>query len=285
MERMKPLRRLAGWGAALLSLLHPPAARAHPAPRPAPFPSRPPDAPTGSAFARAVAAFDDHARYAAARDEILRGNVPDFLRVMVPVTLRAASHEVTVFVTPDYLAVGTDTDFLPIPLDFVDAAAVAARLGVALPTARIVDAVYHAASVRLSPIPLPPGPEMRSMAYVLEHWRRVQAERPDLPLGALVAGNKKDVVLTERLLALPDREAIYGWHQLDGRPIQPLSLVHGAGYADYSHGIRLVAGTVLVDGQEWSYMDALADPGVAPALSAEGVIADAAALLTRVLRP
>ena len=92
--------------------------------------------------------LDDHARYAAARDEILWGNVPDFLRVLVPVTLHAAAHEVTVFVTPDYLAVGTDDDCVPIPLDFIDAAAVAARLGVALPTARIVDAVYQAAAVR-----------------------------------------------------------------------------------------------------------------------------------------
>ena len=201
--------------------------------------------------------------------------------MLVPVTLHAAAHEVTVFVTPDYLAVGTDDDCVPIPLDFIDAAAVAARLGVALPTARIVDAVYQAAAVRLAPIPLPAGPEMRSMAYVLEHWRRVQAERIDRTAGALVAGNKKDVVLTDRLLEMPDREAIYGWHRPDGRPIQPLSLVHGAGYADYSHGIRLVGGVVLVDGEEWPYLQALADPVVATVLSGEGPIADAAALMAR----
>ena len=49
--------------------------------------------------------------------------------------------------------------------------------------------------------------------------------------------------------ANPGKIAIYGWHRLNGAPIQPLSTVHGACYADYSHGIRLVSETVLVDGK------------------------------------
>ncbi len=63
------------------------------------------------------------------------------------------------------------------------------------------------------------------------------------------AGHKKDVVITNRLTREQGRIAIYGWHQPTGIPIQPLSTVHGAGYADYSHGIRLVSDVVLIDGK------------------------------------
>ena len=66
---------------------------------------------------------------------------------------------------------------------------------------------------------------------------------------ALVSGHKKDVVTTNLPTGSPGCIAIYGWHRLNGTPIQPLSTVHGACYADYSHGIRLVSETVMVDGQ------------------------------------
>lgn len=251
----------------------------------APFPARAAGAPTGTAFAEEVAGLGDHARYAAAREQILSGNVPDFLREMVPVTLtrplalHSGPEQVTVFVTPDYLSVGDDEDFLPVPLDFLTAAEVADALGLALPTTRIVDAVYEEASLRLAPIPLPAGPQMRSMAYIVEHHVRIEAERAGRPFGDLVAGTKKDLVLTGRLRSMPGREAIYGWHRKDGQPIQPLSLVHGVQYADYSHGIRLVDDMVLVDGAPTPYLSALADPAVAPLLSREGAIPDAAALM------
>lgn len=250
-----------------------------------PFPARAPGACTGSAFAARVANLSDHDRYLAVRDEVLAGNVPAFLRNLVPIELSrpagldAGPSAVTVFVTADYLSVGSDTDWLTVPVDFVTAAKIARDLGFALPTTRIVDAVYHEATVHLEPIPLPPGPAMRSMAYILEHRARIDAERGDLPVGGLIAGTKKDVVLTGRLHAMPDREAIYGWQHLDGKPIQPLSLFHGNGYADYSHGIRLVSDTILVDGQPRSYLDALADPRLAPFLSEEGPIRDALDLM------
>ena len=250
-----------------------------------PFPVRPADAQSGSAFARSVAGLSDAERYEATRAQIQAGNVPTFLRALVPVTLdrpdgvSSGPHEVVVFVTPDYLSVGDDTDFLPVPLDFLTASQLADALGFVLPTTRIVDAIYAEAVLRLAPVPLPAGPQMRSVNYVLEHRALIEAERAGHPTGELVVGTKKDLVITSRLRTKPDREAIYGWHKLDGKPIQPLSLVHGVGYADYSHGIRLVDETVLVDGRPTRYLDALADPWVAPLLSREGAIPDAAELM------
>ena len=240
------------------------------------------DVENGMVFVVRVVGLFDHERYVATRDAILAGNVPSFLRELSAVTLAGpAGAIITVFVTPDYLSVGDDLDFLPVPLDFVDAAAIAQSLGFGLPTRRIVDAVYAAATLHLDPCPLPAGPEMRSVPYILESRDRIAAERGERSTLDLVAGTKKDLVLTPQLSASPDREAIYGWHRLDGRPIQPLSLVHGVHYADYSHGIRLVADTVLVDGAPRSYFDVLADPTLAAYLSDEGPIPQARALLER----
>jgi hypothetical protein len=90
-----------------------------------------------------------------------------------------------------------------------------------------------------------------------------------------MAGQKKDVVLTNRLLAKPGRVAIYGWHEGAGRPIQPLSTVHGARYADYSHGVRLVSAVAYVDGYARALSDLLEDRRLARLVSDEGPISRA----------
>jgi hypothetical protein len=113
---------------------------------------------------------------------------------------------------------------------------------------------------------------MRSNAYFVKHQQKIEAQRVDFPLGEVLSGHKKDVVLTNLLHKRPNRIAIYGWHRLNGEPIQPLSTVHGAHYADYSHGIRLVSQSVWIDGEPCSIFDVLQDQGLAPLLAYEGVI-------------
>jgi hypothetical protein len=53
--------------------------------------------------------------------------------------------------------------------------------------------------------------------------------------------------------------------------------VHGARYADYSHGVRLVSQTAYLDGVPTSIFELLADPQLAPQLSDEGPLRQAAA--------
>jgi len=144
-----------------------------------------------------------------------------------------------------------------------------------LPTTRIVDAVYEQSPYHLVPEPLPPGPKMRSSVYFMRHRKLIERQLAGISLGELVAGHKKDVVLTERLATRLDRIAIYGWHRSVGDPIQPLSTIHGARYADYSHGVRLVWATVLIGGEPRSIYDVLEDPELAPVLSDEGAMPDA----------
>jgi hypothetical protein len=242
------------------------------------IPPRSADAMTGTEFAQKTAGLRGRERQRQAIAEIERGNIPDFLRDLVPVRFaykpagRDTVHSI-IWVTPDYLAIGSNEDYLRIPLTFPSALDVAHAFGCILPTRKIVDAIYEQATCRLSPQPLPPGPKMRSSEYYLEHQRLIETERQGCPDGTLVAGHKKDVVITNRLNQKSGRIAIYGWHRKKSKkPIQPLSTVHEARYADYSHGIRLVCQTVWVDGEERSIYDVLQDPVLGTILTYEKVI-------------
>ena len=236
------------------------------------IPTRAASAMTGTEFAERARDLAGPQRDALVRAELLAGNVPTFLRRLEAVTVRDAVNVITVCVLPDYLALGTDRDFVFVPLGLEEALEVAERFGFLLPTRSIVDAIYAASTVKLDPQPLPASDQMRSTAYLLRHNEMVRAQRDarGAQLGALTAGNKKDLVLTPRLWQNPGRVAIYGWHRAAGAPIQPLSTVHGARYADYSHGIRLVSGLVYVNGVQRALADVLADPRLASLLSDEG---------------
>jgi len=254
------------------------------------FPARPHDADGGSAFIERIRRLDDDAREAAIRTELLAGNVPGFLRELQPVRLAtrdgsSAPTEITLCVAPDYLSVGTDEDHVLMPMRLATALEIAERFGFVLPTSRIVDAIYMQANLRLPPQPLPPSSEMRSTTWLERHNRLVRGQfaQSGAERGVLVAGHKKDLVLTNAFWRLLDRVAIYGWHRSAQSPIQTLSLWHGYRYADYSHGVRLVSATANIGTATQPVTDALADPHLASALSAEGVVARLADLM-QVLR-
>jgi hypothetical protein len=234
---------------------------------------------TGSQFVQYVSKMNPQEREQAIRDEILKGNLPEFLRKLVPVELHSElpggkSLTATIFVAPDYLAIGSDHDFLRIPMNLHTAMAIADRFGFILPTKKMVDAIYLQSRHHLAPQPLPAGPQMRSTAYYWTHNQMIedQAHALGVRLGELVSGDKKDVVMTNRLASNVGRIAIYGWHRGPGQPIQPLSTVHGANYADYSHGIRLISEMALIDGKFRSVYDILHDSLTAKVFSDEGPI-------------
>jgi len=243
---------------------------------------------TGSEFVREIAGFSEDQRESAILERALDGNFPAFLRHSEPVTLTGQSTEkvkvsITLCVAPDYLAIGSDTDYLYVPMRLKTAIAVANHYDSLLPTRRMVDAIYAQAAVHLTPQPLPAGDTMRSTGYYWHHSELVREQRLsfEAPLGALTAGDKKDLVLTNRFWSYPERVAIYGWHLPGGRPIQPLSTWHGARYADYSHGVRLVSAVAFVNGEARPLLELLQDPHLAQIVSDEGVINSAGELLRR----
>lgn len=238
-----------------------------------PFPPRHPQAPTGSEFLRLTAGMSGEERELAILQELLCGNMPSHLRALVPVEADNGAHRATVFVLPDYLAIGSDDDFVVMPMAPRTAMLVAREFGFTLPTRKLVDDIYDNSTVRLNPQPMQPGPQMASNAYYGRHDCLIKQQLPaEDEAQPLLAGHKKDVVLTPRLLAQPERVAIYGWHRQDGRPIQPLSLVHAIEYVDYSHGVRLVSRTALLDGEPVDILDIYTDPELSGLLSDEGAL-------------
>ena len=176
---------------------------------------------------------------------------------------------------PDYLALGSDADFVFVPLGLRAALDIAGHFGFSLPTPKLVDAIYEQSVVKLVPLPLAAGDGMRSTAYFVYHSELINRERTaqDAALGELTSGDKKDLVLTNLLWQVPGHVAIYGWHRAVNQPIQPLSTVHGARYADYSHGVRLVSDHVYVNDATRSLQEVLAEPTLARLLTREGPLA------------
>jgi hypothetical protein len=246
-----------------------------PAPAPIEIPSRSANALTGTAFIKSVASLPREQREAAIRRELLGGNIPSFLRKLRTVEVTAATsdsarHTVSYEVMPDYLAIGSDNDFVRMPMNPYTAQAFCDAFGFVLPTRKMVNDIWAAASTHLDPWPL--AVERESPLTFLQHHLIIEDQLKNVARGAFVAGIKKDVVVTSKLSERPDRVAIFGWHYTNGQPIQPLYTGHVDWYVDYSHGIRPVRRTMRVDGVARSFEKILADQKVRDLLSDEGEI-------------
>ncbi len=221
---------------------------------------------TGAEFIASVQGLDRAAREEAIRKELLAGNIPSFLRRLVPVTVGDVVYEVM----PDYLAIGSDEDFVRMPMNPYTAQAFCDALGFVLPTRKMTDDIWRAATVKLLPQPL--VQEREAPATFLQHHRMIEEQAVGQKRGELWAGIKKDVVITNRLQERPNRVAIYGWHYPAGDAIQPLTIVHADWYVDYSHGIRPVKRMMQVGGRAMSYEEILKHPKLHVLLSDEGPI-------------
>lgn len=236
------------------------------------LPPRAADAETGSAFLDRTEGLGRSAMDSEILEAILAGNVPAYQRRLVPVTLEAGGRSATLHVTCDYLAVGSDDDFVRMPMTSAAAQRIANRVGATLPTPKLVDEIYRQAPAKLPPSWIDGGPTYGTLADYRTHNDTLERKRraAGFELGGLLAGHKKDIVLAEVLDDRPNRVAIYGWHKREGVVVQPVSTSHSCRYADYSHGIRLVDQLVMVDGQAQRASDILQDPELAHLLSDEG---------------
>ncbi len=217
------------------------------------LPPRPDDAPGGTAVARELRGLELEEREARIYGEVARGNVPDWLRrlhrVEVTTAVDGRERDITFWATPDYLAIGSDDDYLYVPLSPRTARRVADLAGASLPSPWMVDAIWSAARSRLVPIRIRPGEEMWSMRYFERHSRliRAQAQQHGARPGRLIAGHKLDVVRPPPGLADSADAALYGWHQTDGTPLQPLHPVDAESRPHFSMGVRLVRDAVHED--------------------------------------
>ena len=219
---------------------------------------------TGPEVIEAIAPLPFAEREAFLLGQLLKeANGPDFLRHTKRVPLSALSPQGDsiyghCFAILDYVAVGGNKDFVRMPLQPQTAQTVAEAWSCTLPTRKLVDAIYAAADVKLEPRPLTQNRD--SARTFLLHNQIIQQQLKGKRQKLLIAGHKKDVVLSPRLREKANRVAIYGWHKLNGKPIQPLYLGHVDWYTDYSHGIRLVLDRFYVKGNVYTLQQLLADP-------------------------
>jgi Immunoglobulin domain/Immunoglobulin I-set domain len=222
--------------------------------------------------------------------QVVSGNVPNFLRALVPVsvsaTISGTSHTATYYAASDYLAIGTDADYFLEPTTPLLAQRLCNALGYTLPTRKMVNQLWTNAALKVNPLSIPWSPQMITVPVFAEENFMVRTQRNvftnSFPLGALVSGDKKDVVISRMIYTnfnqttgVTDPVVIYGWHQISppsqyGLPIQPLYNGHEETYADYSHGIRLVQNTLTVDGSPNTITNVLTNPALAAVLSDEG---------------
>jgi hypothetical protein len=236
------------------------------------FPARPANAIGAALFFQRAVTLRIPDREQLIFNELMRGgNVPTFARRFWDVPITGGGHTGVIRVLSDYLTLGADDDFLRVPLSPITAQRIANAAGCLLPTKKIVDAIYRA-SMKQTAIPMPPPDKgMVLLPRIREHNRRIEANRVGA-LGDLLAGHKKDVVVTKRLAELPPKVAIYGFFRANGTPWQPFQLPHEAGYSDYSHGVRLISDSMLVNGEPRSLEEVLKSSKFAPLVSDEGVI-------------
>jgi len=244
----------------------------------------PPDsAISGSAFAGKIRNLPLQEREAAVVKEILSGNVPAFSREMSPVTMKqeldGQAYTLTFYATNDYLAVGSEQDYFYTPLTPGTAQLLADTLDCLLPTSKMVDLIYKAAALKLSPQPIAPSDTMTTVPVFWQHTDSIQsqfaARGQERSQSTLVVGHKKDIIISNKIYSSDrsfDRVVIYGWHKAVDDPIQPVYNGHGARYADYSHGVRLISNKALLNGDTVRVQDVLKDENLAPLLSDEAVI-------------
>lgn len=231
---------------------------------------------TGTQFTAAIAPLSFTARENLIYTEFIKGNVPNFLRTLCPVTSTAlisgVTQSVTYYVIPDYIAIGSDADYFLCPMSPMVAKRIGDSIGCTIPTRKMVNDIYAQAAVKLTPQPIAASGTMSTVQAFEQHNGMVKSQRSTFTnsLGTLTGGDKKDVVVSNQIYTTVNRVVIYGWHTAIGSPIQPLSNVHGDTYMDYSHGIRLVQNAVIYNGLPNTVQNILQSSTLNTLLSDEG---------------
>ncbi len=204
---------------------------------------------TGSEFYKEAATMNWKERDSFALKSIQRGNIPSFLKKFVSVKTSIVNEKgktitALLYVSLDYISLGSDSDWARIPLTPKTAQKIADQFNCFLPTRKLVNDIYQVATVKLEPIPL--TNDRDSSATMWLHHKMIEKERNGR--NGLIVGIKKDIVISSKLFSYSknDRVAIYGWHKLDGNPIQPLYTGHVDWYVDYSHGVRLIVRKIKI---------------------------------------
>lgn len=175
-----------------------------------------------------------------------------------------AGDGVVFYAAMDYFAIGEPEDYVYVPLDPITAERICRLKGWTFPTKKMAELIFEQADCKVyatldgkgaGPWGPPYNEEMFSVDRIAAFNERTQNQIATIerPVAALLAGHRKDLVLSNELEDHPGRLAYWGWIREDGSPIQgPFVGItqHGSTYFDYSHGFRAILKMGRVGGIE-----------------------------------
>jgi len=191
--------------------------------------------------------------------------------VMSKVVVSDGVNVLEYFVYNDYLCLGNNTEWFHCPMSPLTCAELMAKYDLVLPTPKMVQQIYSAAKIKPRAISWSELYKNETKKFnrdstkcYLDHSKKVQEQmiQAGWNSGDLVAGHKKDIVLTN-VLSNPKYKtnvAIYGWFNSDGTIIQKLNGIdHIVTYVDYSHGLRMVKDGCILNGNQSKLTDIFED--------------------------
>lgn len=243
------------------------------------IPDRQSSAVTGSQFCQNNLSNKVSERETNILTEFLAGNIPSFLRNFCEVKVTNGNNTIVYLTMPDYLSIGSDDDYVRMPMNPLTAQKIANQYNCTLPTKKIVDDIWKQADNKLPALPNGPpyDSSMLSTDRFIKQNNKINAQMVNKDKSKLTAGHKKDVVLTNKLAPNnPNhRVAIYGWFNSDGSVIQgpvPNASSHEDSYLDYSHGLRMIARDVMVNDNAMDISDVFSNAEYCKLISDEGIL-------------
>lgn len=124
------------------------------------------------------------------------------------------------------------------PVGIGEALQLAQNEGLDLPSIEMIDTIWNIADTKISPMPRSfkkwTAAEMNNPVVIEDQKEKITKALNGLEY-ILVVGEFKDVVRGPN-----GKIGLYGWHQLNGKPLQPFFGGHSLDWKDYSQGLRLV---------------------------------------------
>ncbi len=155
---------------------------------------------TGTRFFELAKSYNWLQRDSLAMDWFGKGAIPDFWKKFVPVSVSSIDSNgkklvLKYWVSPDYFALGTNKDWVRIPITPMATQHMMEKVDCVFPTRKMVDQIYEAATVKLTPFPIFAFRDSSVTMY--QHHLIIEGQRKGRK--GLIAGIKKDVVVTYKI--------------------------------------------------------------------------------------
>lgn len=199
------------------------------------------------------------------KEWISLGQIPSWFQPTKEIkTSDSSGNTLSYFVTPNYFALGEDSDYVLMPCNPLTFNHWLDANHCILPTKQMVKQIFKA-STKIPAFPCVParGESITNPRLYQQIDSKIKAflNGPGDHTVNLYAGHKKDVVLSNGLVKneFKDNVAIYGWwYKNKPKEIQDLNYKdHIVSYVDYSHGLRGVSKECILNGVNESIIEVL----------------------------